>query len=347
MAAMFDLLVAVVGALRAGFRSRTGLIAENLALRQQLAVLRRRQPRPQLRPLDRAFWVVLCGSWSRWTDALAIVKPATVVEWHRRGFASFWTRKSRPIGRPQIGDEVIDLIRRMARENPTWSRRRVANELAKLGHDVDKCTVAKYMPKPSGPPRRPSMTWGAFVRTHLAGTVAIDFLTVPTATFDVLYVFFVLSLERRRVLHVNVTSHPYAAWAAQQIVEAVGLDATIGRLIRDRDGVYGAAFSARVEHMGIRQLLTAPRSPWQNGFAERFVGTLRREMFDHVIVLGERHLLRLVRAYARYYNEDRPHMSLDGDVPVSREVEPTHEGNVIALRRVGGLHHRYVRRAAA
>jgi putative transposase len=165
-------------------------------------------------------------------------------------------------------------------------------------------------------------------------------------TFQVLYVFFVLSLERRRILHVNVTAHPYAAWAAQQIVEAVGPDANVARLIRDRDGIYGTAFDARVRHLGIEQLRTAPRSPWQNGYAERFVGTLRRELLDHVVVLGERHLLHLVRQHARYYNEDRPHMSLDGDSPVARAVERPEAGKVVALPRVSGLHHRYIRKAA-
>ena len=235
----------------------------------------------------------------------------------------------------------------MARENPLWSRRRIANELAKLGHDVSKDAVAKYMPRPAGrPPRPPSTTWATFVRMHLAGTIAIDFLVVPTVTFNVLYVFFVLSLERRRILHVNVTAHPYAAWAAQQIVEAVGPDAHVVRLIRDRDAIYGGAFDARVRNLGIEQLRTSPRSPRQNGYAERWVGTLRRELLDHVIVLGERHLLRLVRQHAAYYNEDRPHMGLDGDAPVTRAVEPRELGKVVALPRVGGLHHRYVRRAA-
>jgi putative transposase len=203
------------------------------------------------------------------------------------------------------------------------------------------------MPKRPGASRRPpSTTWGTFLRTHLAGTIAIDFLTVPTVTFNVLYVFFVLSLERRRILHVNVTAHPYAGWAAQQIVEAVGPDAKVVRLIRDRDGIYGGAFDARVRNLGIEQLRTSPRCLWQNGYAERWVGTLRRELLDHVIVLGERHLLHLVRRHASYYNEDRPHMSLDGDAPVTREIEPMELGKVIALPRVSGLHHRYVRRAA-
>jgi transposase InsO family protein len=343
---MLALLKATLGALLAAFRPRARLVIENLALRQQLAILQHTTPRPRLRTFDRAFWVVLSRTWSRWAEALAIVKPATVIAWHRRGFARFWTNKSKPIGRPPLAGEVVALIVRMARENPTWSRRRIANELAKLGHRVDKDTVAKYLPKPSARPRRPSQTWGTFVRNHLVGTIAVDFLTVPTVTFGVLYIFFVLSLERRRILHINVTAHPYDASAAQQIVEAIGPDRSVQRLIRDRDSIFGSVFNARVRNLGIRQMVTARRSPWQNGFAERWVGTLRRELLDHVIVLGERHLLRLVRAHVVYYNEDRPHMSLEGDAPATRAVEPPSGGHVVALPRVGGLHRRYARRAA-
>jgi transposase InsO family protein len=168
---------------------------------------------------------------------------------------------------------------------------------------------------------------------------------VPAVTFNVLYVFFVLSLERRLVLHVNVTAHPYAGWVAQQVVEAIGADIVPARVIRDRDAVYGRVFDGRVEHIGIEQLKTAPRCPWQNGYAERWVGTLRRELLDHVIVLGERHLLRLVRDHMAYYNEDRPHTALGGDAPVARAIEPPSAANVVALSRVGGLHHRYSRAA--
>ena len=346
MVIVLALLRAVLGAFLAAFRPKASLVLEDLALRHQLAVLRRATPRPRLRPVDRAFWVALSRSWSRWTDVLAIVRPATVVAWHRRGFARFWAKKSRPIGRPPLADEVVALIRRMAAENPLWSRRRIAAELAKLGYKVSKDTVAKYMPRRprhSGPPR--SLTWGTFLRMHLPGTLAIDFLTVPTVTFNVLYVFFVLSLDRRRILHINVTAHPYAEWAAQQVVEAVGFDTSISHLIRDRDGIYGAWFDARVNNLGIQQIRIGPRAPWENGCAERFVGTLRREVLDHVIVLGERHLLWLVREHARYYNEDRPHMTLDGDAPISRGVEPPGEGRVVALPRVAGMHHRYSRAA--
>jgi transposase InsO family protein len=343
---MITLVTAILGALVAALRPRASLVIENLALRQQLAVLRRAVPRPRLFPVDRAFWAVLSRAWSRWADALIIVKPATVVAWHRRGFARFWAWKSRPIGRLPLDAEIVALIERMAGENPLWSRRRIASELTKLGHNVDKDTVAKYMPKPARRPRQPpSTTWRAFVRAHLAGTIAIDFLTVPTVTFNILYVFFVLALDRRRLLHVNVTSHPHAAWTAQQVVEAVGCDTGVVRLIRDRDRIYGSVFNARVCHLGIRQLKTAPRSPWQNGYAERFVGTLRRELLDHVIVFGERHLLRLVQSHAAYYNEDRPHMALDRDAPIPRALEPSSAGRIVALPRVAGLHHRYARAA--
>jgi transposase InsO family protein len=188
----------------------------------------------------------------------------------------------------------------MVRENPTWTRRRIAGELAKLGHLVSKDTVSRYMPRRMPQPRPPSQTWGTFVRNHLRGTLAIDFLTVPTATFGVLYVFFVLSLERRCVLHVDVTAHPSAAWAAQQMVEAVAPDVVAERVIRDRDRIFGALFDRRLVGMGLEQFRIAPRAPWHNGFAERFVGTIRREPLDHVIVLGERHLLRLVRDYVRF-----------------------------------------------
>jgi transposase InsO family protein len=343
---MLEILMAALGALRSALQSRAGLVTENLVLRQQLAALRRAAPRPRLRLVDRAFWVLLSRVWSRWNEVLAIVRPETVAAWHRRGFARFWTWRSRRRGRPPLSAELVLLIGQMARDNPLWSRRRIANELAKLGHAVSKDTVAKYMPKPTARPRRPpSQTWKTFLSNHLTGTIAIDFLTVPTVTFGIVCVFFVLSLERRRVLHVNVTRQPHAAWAAQQIVEAIGADLVPARLIRDRDGIFGAVFDTRVDHLGIRQIKIAPRSPWQNGYAERFVGTLRRELLDHLIVVGERHLLRAARDYVAYYNNDRPHMSLHGDAPVSRYVEPPMHGKIVALPRVGGLHHRYSRAA--
>ena len=344
---MFAIASALFGTLIAAFRPRASLLVEILVLRQQLAVLKRARPRPSLRPIDRAFWVAVSRVWSRWAGALAIVKPATVIAWHRGGFARFWAWKSRRVGRPFLAPEAVALVAQMARENPLWSRRRIANELAKLGYDVGKDAVAKYMPRPVGrTPRPPSQTWGTFIRAHAVGTIAIDFFTVPTVTFGVLYAFFVLSLERRRVLHVNVTAHPTAEWAAQQVVEAVGPDEGFARLVRDRDKIFGAAFDRRVQNLGLTQLRIAPRSPWQNGFAERWVGTARREIIDHVIALGEHHLRRILREYVAYYNADRPHMSLDGDAPMRRDVQPPSTGRVVAIPRLGGLHHRYARVAA-
>jgi putative transposase len=345
--AVLAIVSALLGALIAAFRPRASLVVEILVLRQQLAVFKRTRPRPQIRPIDRAFWVVASRVWSRWADALAIVKPATVIAWHRRGFARFWAWKSRHRGRPPLAPEVVALIVQMVCENPLWSRRRIANELAKLGHHVGKDAVAKYMPRPAGRPPRPrSPTWGTFIRTHAVGTIAVDFFTVPTVTFGVLYVFFVLLLERRRVLHVNVTEHPTAEWAAHQIVEAVGPDERLERLVRDRDKIFGAAFDHRVDNLGLAQLRIAPQSPWQNGFAERWVGTARREIVDHVIVLGEHHLRRILREYVAYYNADRPHMSLKGNAPIPRDVQPASMGRVVAIPRLGGLHHRYARLAA-
>jgi transposase InsO family protein len=302
---VLGLLTAIAGALRATFRPRASLVAENLALRQQLAVLQQKTKRPRLSPVDRAFWVALSRVWSRWAEALTIVKPETVIGWHRRGFARFWTWKSKRVGRPPLAPDIVELIVRLAKDNPTWRRRRIAMELAKLGHRVDKNSVAKYMPKRGGRPGRPSQTWGTFIRNHIAGTLAIDFFTIPTVTFDVLHVVIVLSLERRLILHVNVTAYPYAEWAAQQIVEAFGADGAFKLLIRDRDRIFGAAFDRRVENLGVRQLRIAPRSPWQNGYAERLVGTFRHELTDHLIVLNERHLLRTVREYANFYNSDK------------------------------------------
>jgi putative transposase len=207
---MLVLMFAILGAVRSALRSRSSLVAENLALRQQLAVLSASR-RPRLRPVDRTFWVVLSRVWSRWADVLTIVKPETVINWHRRGFAKFWAYKSRRHGRPPLADEIVQLIVRMTHDNPTWSRRRIATELAMLGIAVSKDTVARYMPKGTRRPRTPpSMTWGAFIRMHLAGTVAIDFLSVRTVTFRTLYVFIVLSLQRRVLLHANVTAHPDA-----------------------------------------------------------------------------------------------------------------------------------------
>jgi transposase InsO family protein len=333
-----------LGALRASLRTRTDLALENLALRQQLALLRRSK-RPQFGRLERLFWVWLSDQWAGWREALHVVRPQTVIRWHRQGFRAFWTRTSRRgrVGRPPVISELAELVRTMALANPLWGSPRIHGELLKLGFEVSQRTVARLMPRR---PKSPSQTWRTFLKNHLADLVSVDFFVVPTATFRVLYVFVVLLHHRRRVVHFNVTDSPTAAWTAQQIVEAFPDDSAPRYLLRDRDCIYGCEFRKRVKSMGIAEVLTAPRSPWQNPFAERVIGTIRRELLDHVIVLNEQHLRRRLRSYLRYYHGSRTHLALEKDAPEPRAVEPPEQGRIVALPQVSGLHHRYVRCAA-
>ena len=325
-------------------RDRGELAVENLALRQQLAVYEVEKKRPRLRKRDRIFWVWLSRLWSNWRSVLVIVQPDTVVSWHRQGFKIYWRWKSRAraVGRPKVEAEIRNLIRRMCRENTTWGAPRIHSELCLLGYDVSEATVNKYMIRFRRPP---SQTWRTFLDNHMRDTVGIDFFTMPTATFRILFTFIVLRHDRRRVIHFNVTEHPTAEWTAQQIVEAFPEDEAPGFLIRDRDGIYGQVFHARVTHMGIEEVVCARRSPWQNPYAERVIGSIRRECLNHVIVLNERHLRRILRSYFEYYHDSRTHLSLNRNSPNERDVEPREQGRVVAIPMVGGLHHRY-RRAA-
>ena len=326
------------------FAKRADLVAENLALRQQLIVLHRKARRPRLKTKDRMFWLWLARSWSRWRESLLLVKPATVVRWHRQGFKYYWAWKSRHQGgRPAVAPEVRGLIRRMSRANPLWGAPRIHGELLKLGIDLSQTTVAKYMTRRSKPS---SPSWRAFLDNHLKDLVSIDFFTVPTVTFRILFVFLVLSHDRRRVLHCNVTEHPTAEWTGRQLVEAFPWDTIPRYLIRDRDGIYGHDFTRRANALGIKQVLIAPRPPWQNPYVERVIGSIRRECLDHAIVLNEQHLRRVLRAYLRYSHGSRTHLALGKDAPEPRMVEPPGMGRIVAFPQVGGLHHRYTRRAA-
>jgi putative transposase len=326
-------------------RLRSELALENLALRQQLAVLHRQHRRPRIRKSDRIFWLLLSRFWRNWKETLVIVQPETVLRWHRKRFASYWThlsRSNRP-GRPAKDREIRELIRRMAQANPLWGAPRIHGELLKLGIDISERTVSRWMPRRTKPP---SQSWRTFLNNHIGELVSIDFLTVPTATFRVLFVLIVLAHNRRRILHFNVTEHPTAEWTAQQIVEAIGDGKSPRYLIRDRDGVFGLVFRERVKALDIEEVVIAPHSPWQNPYAERVIGTLRRECLDHVVVLGEAHLRRIMRCYLRYYHETRSHLALEKDAPVPRPVQPPERGKVIEIPEAGGLHHRYERRAA-
>ncbi len=331
--------------LRSAFKTRRGLALENLALRQQLAVLQQSVKRPRLSQGDRWFWVLLRRLWAEWDQVLLIVKPETVVGWHRAGFKRYWTWKSRRRrpGRPSIAPEIRELIRRISTANPLWGAPRVHGELLKLGISIAQATVSKYLVRHPTPP---SQSWRSFLKNHVPDLVSIDFFTVPTATFRVLFVFVILRHDRRRIVHVNVTEHPSAAWTAQQIVEAFPWDSAPRYLLRDRDDVYGPSFTQRVVALGIHPVRTAPRSPWQNPFVERVIGSLRRECLDHLIVLDERHLKRILREYVDYYHACRTHLSLEKDAPESRRVESPEMGGVTAVPMVGGLHHYYTRLAA-
>jgi len=253
------------------FRSRTALGLENLALRHQIAVLRRSaKKRSQLTPADRLLWVWLSRIWSEWRSALTIVKPETVVVWHRAGFRRFWTWKVRrgQVGRPLISREVRDLIRKMCRENPSWGAPRIHGELLKLGIDIGESSVSKYMVRCRKPP---SQTWRTFLENHAQQLVSIDFFTVPTIRFQVLYVFLVLAHERRRILHFNVTAHPTAEWTGQQLREAFPFDQLPRYLLRDRDAIFSTDFREQVRDPGIREVLSSPRSPWQRAYVERVI----------------------------------------------------------------------------
>ncbi len=337
-------LLALVGMLLS-LLDRRSLALENLALRQQLAVLRRQAPRPRLRPSDRLFWVALARLWPRWREALCLVKPATVVAWHRAGFRLFWRWRSRG-GRPRVDEEVRALVRRLAKDNATWGAPRIHGELLKLGFRVAQSTVAVCMPSQPRPRKPPSQTWRSFLRNHLFQAAAMDFFVIPTVTFRLLYGFVVLGHGRRRILHVAVTAHPTAAWTAQQLREAFPWDAAPRFLHRDRDGAYGADVLRAMQAMGIEDVPSAPHSPWQNPYCERLIGTLRRELLAHVIVLGEAHAQRLLREYVEYYNGSRCHLALAKDAPGERPVEPPSAGVIDAREVLGGLHHRYLRRAA-
>ena len=335
---------AIVVFLRALLGDRAAILAENLALRQQLAVLQASTKRPRLRKRDRIFWVWLSRVWSGWRSCLTIVKPETVIGWHRQGFRLHWRWRSRTStpGRPKTDAEIQQLIRRMARENPTWGAPRIQSELALLGHTVADSTVAKYMERGRKPP---SQTWRTFLENHVPDIVAIDFFVVATVSFRLLYCFLVLRHDRRRVVHFNVTPYPTARWTAQQIVEAFPFDEAPRFLIRDRDGIYGQDFRERINHLGIEEVVIAYRSPWQSPYVERLIGPIRRECLDHLIVFNEAHLLRILASYFAYYHEARTHLSLERNAPTSRRVEPPEQGKVIAIPQVGGLHHRYTRAA--
>jgi transposase InsO family protein len=330
-------------------RSRRDLLLENLALRQQLVAMKRRYPRPRVSTPDKLFWVILQRLWPDWMHSLILVQPETVVRWHRAGFKLYWTwlshRRVRA-GRKCVSKELRELVFRMVAENSTWGAPRIHGELKMLGFDLSERTVLRWMRRAPRSPE-PAKRWAAFLSNHREAIAAMDFFTVPTLTFGVLYCFFVIAHDRRRILQCQVTNHPTNAWVIQQLREAFPYDSAPGYLIFDRGPQFDGEVTETVKSFGIVPKRTSIRSPWQNGIAERWVGTCRRDLLDHVIVLNERHLKRLMNEYVRYYLEDRTHLALEKGTPAGREAweTPGLDHEVTSIPRLGGLHHRYNRAA--
>jgi putative transposase len=346
---VLEFILSILAAMGVFVRSRCDTALEVLALRQQVAVLKRKRPRPPLNSLDRLFWTALHHLWSRWADVLVIVKPETVVGWHRAGFRLYWRwRSRRRSGRPKVTAEVRGLIRRLAADNPDWGAPKIHGELLKLGFVVSERTVARYLRRVQ---RRgdPGKRWLTFLQNHREVMVAFDFFTLPTLTFQLLYCFFVIEHGRRKILHFNVTRHPTAEWVVQQLREAFPEAAPYRYVILDHDSKFDVDVIAFLKATGLKPKRTSVQAPWQNGIAERWVGSCRREILDHVIALNEQHLRRLIRDYVNYHHDDRIHDSLEKDTPNRRPVEqkPAADSIVISMARLGGLHHRYSWRAAA
>jgi len=337
---MIEFLTKLLLVARSRLKSRASLEAENIVLRQQVIVLSRKFPsRVRLRNIDRVLFVWLYRFFPSVLNAITVVKPETVIRWHRRGLRAYWRWKSRRLGgHPRIDREIRDLIRRMSKENPLWNAPRIHGELLMLGIEVAESTVARYMARRHGPP---SQGWKTFLHNHAAGIASIDLFVVRTISFKLLYGLVILHHARRRLVTISVTSNPTAEWVAGQVTDAFPWDEAPRHLIRDRDGAFGPAYTRRIRAMRIRDHPTAPRSPWQNGHVERLIGSIRRESRDHFIVFGKVHLRGVLKAYASYYNQVRTHLSLDKNAPDFRRAQPV--GSIAALPVLGGLHHQYVR----
>ncbi len=323
------------------FRTRRSLLLENLVLRHQLAVLKRKLTRPRLGIFDKLFWVFARRFWSGWKGTLIVVDPETVVRWHRAGFHLYWRLISKVrthVGRKQMPKEVRELIFRMVAENTTWGAPRIHGELLMLGFDVSERTISRWMKRAPRDPQ-PAQRWPAFLRNHREVIAAMDFFTVPTATFRVLYCFFVISHDRRRILHFNVTKHPTSMWIVQQLREAFPFELAPRFLIFDRDAKYGLEVPSAVRSLRMSPVRTSFESPWQNGIAERWIGSCCSELLDHIIAVDERHLKRLLAEYVSYYHDDRTHLGLGKGTPDCR-TRSRASGRVLSHERLGGLHHR-------
>jgi transposase InsO family protein len=338
------LLQIIAAILRGFFADRQALIAENILLRQQLIILKRSSKKPTLKKRERLLFMLIAKTCQHWKDALLIVKPDTIIKWHRKGFRLYWTWKSsQRIGRKAIPVEIKDLIQKMSNENLTWGAPRIRAELKLLGHTIALSTVAKYMRRKEKPP---SQTWRTFLKNHANQIVGIDFFTVITINFKMLHCFVALCHGNRKILHFNVTEHPGQKWVNLQVKQAFPYDTAPKYLVHDRARVFGDRFKAFLETLGITDIKNGFQAPKQNAYVERVIGTFRRECLDHIIILNEKHLRKVLREFIGYYNDSRTHQSLNDNSPNPREIEPPEKGEVHSIPFLGGLHHRYYRQAA-
>ena len=337
---MLDLCRQIFGIVDNLIRPRAAVEAEIIVLRQKIIVLRRgRLGRVPLLAVDRVVLGWVCQLFPKTREALAMVRPDTVARWHRAGFRRYWRRKSGPRwGRPGAPAEIWQLIREMSVANPLWGAPRIHGELVKLGIDIGQISVAKYMAGRRGPP---SQGWKTFLRNHADGIAAMDLFVVPTLSFRLLYGLLIMGHGRRQILWLGVTAHPTSEWIANQLTAACGWEQVPRYLIRDRDACYGSIFIRRVRSLGIRDHPTSARSPWQNGYAERLIGSIRRECLDHIVVTGEQHLRHILACYLEYYNAVRTHLSLGKNAPNGRAIQ--RHGRIEMRPILGGLHYQYVR----
>jgi putative transposase len=335
----------VLGSIHDLTRSKPQLVIENALLRQQLIVLNRSVKRPRLTRADRALFILLTSRVQRWKDALLIVKPETVLRWHRAGFRLFWKRKSRTYSRqPKLAAETITLIKEMATNNRLWGAERIQGELLKLHIKVAKRTIQRYIHQ-ARPPRLPGQTWGTFLRNHANDIWACDFLQLHDLFFQTLFAFFITELGSRRIVHVGVTRTPTDEWTAQQLREATPFGAAPKYLIRDNDAKYGPHFDAVARGTSITVLRTPIKAPRANAICERLLGSVRRECLDHIMIVSEAHLRRVLKEYVVYFNRSRPHQGIDQRVPDPENTSGGNSGKVVSFPVLGGLHHEY-RRAA-
>jgi putative transposase len=329
------ILSALFSLLTFRFRRRMSLELEIIALRHQLSVLqRRRKLSPLIVPADRFIWIWLYSAYPKAIQWMRLVKPETVIEWHRRGFLLYWrSRCNRGHAPWKVKGQLRRLIIQMYNENAGWGAGRIQGELLKLGYNVTKPTVAKYLARY---PLTPTPGWRTFLRNHMHDAAAIDMFVVISMSFRLLYAMIIIGLNRRKILHFSTTDHPTQEWLSNEISQAFSSK----YLIRDQDCCYGRKFSERLKQLGIREHVIAKQSPWQNMYVERAIWTIRRECLNHVIIMNERHLRRILTAF-------RTHYSLDQDSPISRPTDPPSKGNkIVAIPQIGGLHHRYERRVA-